>query len=126
MTVTGQVSRPPLGRTQWPLTFAAAGPAGSVLAYGVDTFHRAVPLRAPSGARFTMQVNFRASANEWMTRHAWGDRSFDPNWAPFVEHADPAQLSLFGFPPPGHPFWTPRTLAALRERYPNLNTSYWS
>jgi hypothetical protein len=117
----------PTERPDWyDREVAAPGPAGSVLAYGVDTFHRAVPLRASNGARFTMQVNFRAGANEWMTRHSWGDRSFDPHWAPFVESVDPSRLSLFGFPAPGHPYWTRQTLNALAGRYPNLDTSYWS
>ena len=28
-------------------------------------------------------------------------------------------------PAPGHPFWTPRTLAALEVRYPGLDTAPW-
>lgn len=31
------------------------------------------------------------------------------------------QLMLFGFPPPGHPFWTDETLAAMALRYPGLD-----
>ena len=131
-TITHPVSALPhaYGPQQRPDWYAhevsAPGPAGSVLVYGADTFHRAVPLRAAGAARFTMQVNFRTGVNEWTARHPWGERSFDPNWSPFVERADPARLSLFGFPPPGHPFWTRQTLAGLHERYPGLDTSYWA
>jgi hypothetical protein len=35
------------------------------------------------------------------------------------------QLQLFGFPPPGHPYWTPQTLRDLAVRYPGLDTRPW-
>ena len=35
------------------------------------------------------------------------------------------QLALFGFPPPGHPYWTPQTVAQLAARYPGLDTRGW-
>lgn len=104
---------------------SAAGPAGTVVAYSVDTFHRAVAMTDPRGARFTLMANYRAGANEWMTRHSWGDRSYDERWYPFAERATMRQLLLFGFPPPGHPFWTPETLAAMAVRYPGLDLSPW-
>lgn len=130
-TVTGPVPALPHAylpseRPEWyAAEVPAAGPAGTVLAYSVDTFHRGTAMRAPRGARYTMQVNFRAAANEWMTRHSWGDRSFEPAWTPFVHRATPRQLQLFGFPPPGHPFWTPETLTGMAERYPSLDLSAW-
>ena len=37
-----------------------------------------------------------------------------PAWYQFVGHASPRQLELFGFPPPGHPFWTAETLVEWR------------
>ncbi len=36
---------------------AAAGPAGTVAAYRIETFHRGTALAAPRGARFTIHVN---------------------------------------------------------------------
>lgn len=35
------------------------------------------------------------------------------------------QLLLFGFPPPGHPYWTPQTLSDLAVRYPRLDVEKW-
>jgi hypothetical protein len=70
-------------------------------------------------------TNVRAAPNEWMTRHSWGDRSFEPDWSPFVTRATARQLLLFGFPPPGHPFWTEATLTGMAERYPGLDLSAW-
>jgi hypothetical protein len=130
-TVTGSVPALPHAylpeqRPQWyDAEIPAAGPAGTVLAYSVDTFHRGTAMRAPGGARYTIQVNFRAAPNEWMTRHSWGDRSFEPAWTPFVERATPRQLLLFGFPPAGHPYWTDETLTGMAERYPGLDVSAW-
>jgi hypothetical protein len=104
---------------------SAAGPAGTVLAYRGETLHRASELTRPGGARYTVHCSFRPAGDEWVGRQGWGDRSFDPSWEPFVNRASVEQLALFGFPPPGHPFWTPGTLAALELRYPGLNTAPW-
>jgi hypothetical protein len=116
----------PEDRPEWYANeVAAAGPPGTVLAYSVDTFHRGTAMRAPRGSRYTLMANYRAAGNEWMTRHSWGDRSFEPGWNPFVERATLRQLLLFGFPPPGHPFWTAQTLDAMALRYPGLDLTPW-
>jgi len=104
---------------------SAAGPAGTVVAYSTDTFHRGTQLTAPGAARFTAHVSYRHAANAWTGRHSWGDRSFDRNWQPFAEQATVRQLLLFGFPPPGHPYWTEETLAGMAARYPGLDLSPW-
>ncbi len=61
---------------------SAAGPAGTVLAYRGETVHRATELSAPGGARYTLHCSFRPSADEWVGRQGWGDRSFDPYGSP--------------------------------------------
>jgi hypothetical protein len=105
---------------------SGAGPAGTVLAYRGETVHRATDLTAPGGARFTLHCSFRPATDEWVGRQGWGNRSFDPAWDPFVCRASVEQLTLFGFPPPGHPFWTPGTLERLALRYPGLDTGPWA
>ena len=105
---------------------SAAGPAGTVVAYEIGTFHRGTQLTAPGGARYTLHVNFRPAAADWAVRHGWADRSFQPAWSAFVVRASPRQLELFGFPPPGHPYWTERTLRGMAERYPGLDVSPWT
>jgi hypothetical protein len=104
---------------------SSAGPAGTVVAYSVDTYHRAVDFADPHGARFTVMPNYRAGANEWMTRYSWGKRAYYDEWYAFVERASYEQLLLFGFPPRGHAFWTPETLAAMAVRYPGLDLAPW-
>ncbi|GAA4237968.1 hypothetical protein GCM10022254_51970 [Actinomadura meridiana] len=104
---------------------SAAGPAGTVVAFEQGTFHRGTALTRPGGARYTMHLNYRRAATEWGQRRGWAECAHDPNWYRFVAHASPRQLELFGFPPPGHPYWTAETLAGVALRYPNLDLSPW-
>ena len=104
---------------------SATGPAGTVVAYANDTFHRGTNLTAPGGARYTIHVNFRPEGVDWIDRHSWQEKSNSPEWHAFVGRATPGQLALFGFPPPGHPYWTAETVAAVAQRYPNLDLGPW-
>jgi Phytanoyl-CoA dioxygenase (PhyH) len=104
---------------------SAAGPAGTVVAFGPGTFHRGTALTAPRGARYTMHLGYRPATAEWGHRHAWAGRSHDPAWYRFVARASPRQLRLFGFPPPGHPFWTPETVSGTGLRYPGRDWTDW-
>jgi hypothetical protein len=104
---------------------SGAGPAGTVVAYSTDTFHRGTEITAPRSVRYSAHVSYRHADNAWTGRHAWGDHSFHPDWTPFVEQATLRQLLLFGFPQPGHPYWTEETISQLQVRYPNLDTTQW-
>jgi hypothetical protein len=104
---------------------SGAGPAGTVVAYSTDTFHRGTEITAPHSARFSAHASYKHADNQWTGRHSWGDHSFHPDWNPFAEQATARQLQLFGFPPPGHPYWTTQTLRDLAVRYPGLDTSSW-
>ncbi len=97
------------------------GPAGSVAAYSIGTFHRGTALTEPRGARFSIHVSYRSAATEWAGRIAWANQAHEPEWHAFVERASVRQLQLFGFPPPGHPYWTEENLKALALRYPGLD-----
>lgn len=104
---------------------AAAGPAGTVIAYWTDTVHRGAPMTTPRGARYTLHVNFRPSGCEWANRSGWANSAQNPAWHRFVERASFRQLTMFGFPAPGHDFWTETTLAAMARRYPTLDLTPW-
>ena len=105
---------------------SAAGPAGTVVAFQPGTLHRGTAMSVPGAARYTMHLGYRPASVEWAQRQAWANCSHDPAWYQFVEHASPRQLELFGFPPPGHPFWTAETLSGMALRYPGLDLSAWS
>jgi hypothetical protein len=105
---------------------SAAGPAGTVVAFTPNTVHRGTALTRAGGARYTMHLGFRVAAAEWGQRLGWAGRSHDPAWYRFVEQATPRQLALFGFPPPGHPFWNAATLEGMALRYPRLDLTPWA
>jgi hypothetical protein len=130
-SVTADLPALPHGylRTERPALYdaevSAAGGAGTVVAYSTETFHRGTELISPGTARFSAHVSYRHADATWLSRHAWGDRSFLPEWGPFVEQASVRQLLLFGFPPPGHPYWTTETLEGMHLRYPGLDLMAW-
>ena len=103
----------------------AAGPAGTVVAWATGTFHRGTALTLPRGARYTLHLAYRPARAEWGQRMPWANRSHEPGWYRFGHRATPRQLALFGFPPPGHPYWTEATLAGTAQRYPGLNMTPW-
>ncbi len=103
----------------------AAGPAGTVVAWETGTFHRGTALTSPRGARYTIHLAYRPAGAEWGQRMAWAALSHEPGWYRFVARATPRQLALFGFPPPGHPYWTEATLAGTARRYPGLDMTPW-
>lgn len=117
------------GRSERPALYeheaSGAGPAGTVVAYSTDTFHRATELTAEDAARFSIHASYRHADNTWTSRHSWGGQSFHPDWQPFVEQATVQQLLLFGFPPPGHPYRTSETLEGVATRYPGLDLTPW-
>lgn len=104
----------------------ATGPAGTVIAYRIDTFHRGTNLVSRGGSRFTVHTNFRKASDDWITRRAWTDlANRGPDWSDFVASAAPEQLRLFGFPPPGHNYWTDATLDGVTGRYPGFDPEPW-
>jgi hypothetical protein len=103
----------------------AAGPAGTVVAWAPGTFHRGTALTLPRGARYTLHLAYAPARAEWGQRTAWASRSHEAEWYQFVHRATPRQLALFGFPPPGHPYWTEATVAGTAQRYPRLDLAPW-
>jgi ectoine hydroxylase-related dioxygenase (phytanoyl-CoA dioxygenase family) len=104
---------------------AAEGAAGSVLAYRPDVFHRGVRMTAPASARFMLHVSFKPANTDWLGSQAWPGAAEDLAWHRFANGASVRQLSLLGFPPPGHPYWNEETLAGVAARYPRLDLTPW-
>ena len=101
---------------------SAAGASGTLVAHGIDTFHRGTNLTAPNGYRFTMTVGYKAAGNDMIGFHVWQQAANRP-WHILFEHATPEQLACLGVPAPGAPFWTERTLRLSQERWPNWDMS---
>ena len=103
----------------------ATGPAGSVLVYRPDVFHRGVPLTAKRAARFMAAVAFKPARTDWIGYHALPARAEDMAWHRFMRNATLQQLMVLGFPPPGHGYWTAETVAGVGARYPSLDMTPW-
>ena len=100
-----------------PLERSGAAPAGSIFAYGIDTYHRGTNLTRPEGLRYTITASFKAAGNDMIGRVAWPFHFLRP-WKTLIDNATPDQLACMGIPLPGDPFWTPTTLARTQQRWP--------
>ena len=123
------VERTYLSQTDYADLYAAevpaSGPAGSILAYRPDVYHRGVRMTAPRSARFMLHVSYKPANTDWLGSHGLPNAAEDMSWYRFVQHADERQLTVVGFPPPGHPYWTEQTLTGVAARYPMLDLSPW-
>ncbi len=106
-------------------TTDASAPAGSVVIYRPDVFHRSIDFTDPTQYRVMMHVSYRPAVAEWGNYQAWAFRGFSAEWHDFVQLATPRQLAVFGFPPPGHAFWTSETIDGVSRRYPGLDLGPW-
>jgi len=103
----------------------ASGPAGSVLAYRPDVYHRGVRMTAPAAARFMLHVSYKPASTDWLGSFGLPNAGEDMSWHRFVPRATERQLTVLGFPAPGHTYWTAQTLAGVASRYPLLDLSPW-
>ncbi len=102
----------------------AKGKAGSVLlrsSYGV---HAAIPFRNKRNRRATWGFTVCSStSSDWMTRHI-GERGLETKFThAFWAKTTPRVRSLFGWPMPGHPYYTSETLSLLASWYPGIDLS---
>jgi len=103
----------------------ASGPAGSVLAYRPDVYHRGVRMTAPASARFMLHVSYKPSHTDWLGTLGLPSAAEDMAWHRFMQDTNLRQLSVLGFPQPGHPYWNEATLRGVAARYPRLDMTPW-
>ena len=103
----------------------ASAPAGSIVVYRPDVYHRSVDFTDPTEARFMLHVSYKPATVEWGGYQAWPFKGFSVEWHNFVQQATPRQLTALGFPAPGHAFWTAETLSGVARRYPELDLAPW-
>jgi hypothetical protein len=89
-------------------------------------YHRSSDWDEPGRCRIMMHLSFRPAVAEWGGYHAWPYKGLSPEWHSFVRESNPRQLGLLGFPKPGHPYWTPETIAGVSARYPGLDMGPWT
>lgn len=101
---------------------SAAGPSGTLVAHGIDTFHRGTNLTLPNGHRFTMTVGYKASGNDMIGYQVWQQAENRP-WSTIFSHASAPQLACLGVPMPGDDYWNERTLKLSQSRWPDWDMS---
>ncbi len=103
----------------------AMGPAGTVVAYRPDVYHRSVDVTTPGARRVMMHVSYRLATAEWAQYQAWAYKGFSAEWHNFVQASGPTELTLVGFPPPGHAYWNDDSITRVNARYPGLDMAPW-
>jgi ectoine hydroxylase-related dioxygenase (phytanoyl-CoA dioxygenase family) len=97
------------------------GPAGSLMVYKTDVFHRGSNFTAPNRSRFAILTDFKTRAWRWQGKLAWPDHSEKNVWDEAIAKMSVRQRDLFGFPPPGSEYWNAQTLRDVQTRYPDLD-----
>ena len=62
----------------------ASGPAGSVLAYRPDVYHRGTALKAKRAARFLLHVAYKPADTDWLGSTTWPSAAEGLTWHRFV------------------------------------------
>lgn len=100
----------------------AIAKAGSALFYSSYTVHAAVPFKDKRQQRALWTLSMaRGDTSQWTKlANPWSrpERQF---FLPFWEKTTPRVRSLFGWPVPGHPYYTETTLAGIKIQYPNMD-----
>jgi ectoine hydroxylase-related dioxygenase (phytanoyl-CoA dioxygenase family) len=101
----------------------AEGPAGTVLFYNTETFHRGTDLTAKDAYRHVLGAGYRRTDMPWIGPRRGDFHPLLPMWRDIMERATPEQLGLFGVPMPGHGYWTERTIDGVQSRFPKWDSS---
>ena len=96
------------------------GPAGSLLVYRTDILHRGSNLTGPRSSRFSILADYQVRGTTWGGKMAWPKQS-PQRWAKLLPQCTVRERDLFGFPRPGHDYWTEQTLADVALRYPGID-----
>ncbi|HWE99301.1 MAG TPA: phytanoyl-CoA dioxygenase family protein [Caulobacteraceae bacterium] len=100
---------------------SVTAPAGSLMIYKTDVFHRGSNFTAPGRSRFAMLIDFTQRGWRWNGKMSWPDRAGQPEMAGALSRMSVRQRDLFGFPPPGSDYWNEQTLEDVGTRYPDMD-----
>jgi hypothetical protein len=100
---------------------AATAPAGSILIYRTDVFHRGSDFTAPGRSRFALLVDFQERGWPWNGKMSWPGLAANLDMVEAMVKMTPRQRDLFGWPPAGSEYWNEQTLADVANRYPGID-----
>jgi hypothetical protein len=115
-------------REAYPWLYDAERPvlarAGSALIIIGHTIHRGSAMRAQRGQRFALFTNYHAATATWQRSRTFVSIPGAPEGPAarrFMADSTPKQRQLFGFPPPGHAYWTDDTIRGIAGMYPDMD-----
>ncbi len=103
--------------------FPVVVPAGSVLIYSMNTFHRGSALTASEGVRFAQNIGFKRVDTPWCGQVTFQHDGGSAEMNHFLESATPREREFVGFPAVGDPYWDDYTIAGVGARYPGMDMS---
>ena len=103
----------------------AEGPAGTVLFYNTETFHRGTDLTGPDAVRHVVGAGYRRTDMPWVGPRRGDFHPLLPMWRDIMERGTSDQLAVFGVPRPGHAYWTRRTIEGVESRFPDWDSAPW-
>lgn len=95
--------------------------AGTLCIFTNFTWHSATAYTREEGQRFTFGYSFGRADHYWEGFRHYTDKGKNPIFGEFIGTLTAAEREVFRFPPTGHAYYTPQTLAALEEQYPGWN-----
>ena len=96
-------------------------PAGSMVIYSTDVFHRGTAITNPLGSRFMILADYRRADAPWFQMSAFGLYGNRPEMNEFVTRATSEQRTLLDIPAPGHEYWNAQTITDMAIRYPGID-----
>ena len=97
-------------------------PAGSLVIWGMRTWHRGSGFKATEGHRYAHFLVYRAAAHQWMGHGTdFAGQGYEEGLNRFLEEGSPRDRELIGFPGAGHPYWDEETLKGVGARYPGMD-----
>jgi hypothetical protein len=100
---------------------AVTGPAGTLMIYKTDVFHRGSNFTAPNRSRFVMLVDMQQRGWRWNGKMSWPHHAGRMDMIEAMVRMTPRQRDLFGWPPAGSDYWNTQTLRDVAERYPGMD-----
>jgi hypothetical protein len=82
-------------------------------------------MTGPDAARFMVHVSYKPVDTDWLGSQAWPGAAEGMAWHRFMQQANVRQLTMLGFPAPGHRYWNEETLRGVAKRYPLLDMTPW-
>lgn len=102
-------------------TIPLSVPANSLTIFHNFVWHSATRFTGASGQRYSHAGMFGRADFYWEGFQHYTNQARNAKFQELIGSCTAAERRVFRFPPPGHPYYTPQTLAALEALYPGWN-----